>query len=123
MQETAVFGLVLFVQSLLFYHRSNGTKLLELSYEINFVVERIIFYGWCHTIVCWIVVSWTFKSHRSQEGDKTLNTSLVYALSLSQRVQVVKHFKQPRTRLVNGAYDGTSTASKRLEKGEALETR
>lgn len=58
----------------------------------------------------WIMVAGTFQGQRAEEGHQLLGASLVNALSIGQRVQLIEHLEKTGGRLVDGADDGSTAA-------------
>lgn len=69
------------------------------------------------------MVAGTRQTHVAHKGYQLFDGSLVYAISGRHRIQFVEHFKDQRTRLVNGANDRSTFLGKTFQQRYASSAR
>lgn len=67
-----------------------------------------------------VVVAGAHEAPRGQPRHQLARVALVDALTLGQCIQLVKHLKETRTRLMDGAHDGAPSAAQVFQQLDAL---
>jgi hypothetical protein len=67
------------------------------------------------TVICWVVVGWTPQPHVFKERDKPFDATLIDAIAFSHSIQVVEHFEEQSTRLVNRTHNSATLLGQQLQ--------
>lgn len=92
-------------------------KILQLlnnqlqNYKQNYI--HLLKYIWL-TVWCRVMITGTFKSQSTKEWNKLFGRALIDTLAFSKSIQMIKHFKQSSTGLMNCTNYCTATTTQRF---------